>query len=144
MKKLIFALSLTLVFVLAYSFQSYSPVKKENKGIIFYKGSLKEAMIKAKKENKLIFLDVSAVWCGPCKLLKSTTFTEPAVGTYFNEKFISLEIDGEEGLGKEIVKKYQLKGYPSLLFIDSNGKLVKQSLGYYDGNQLLEIVHGLK
>jgi len=149
MKKTIIIASLILGFILisilGYGFRPASfDSAKENKEMNFYKGSLKEAMTKAKEENKLIFLDVYATWCGPCKLLKTTTFTEPDVAKYFNKNFISLEINSEDHVGLEIVKKYDLKNHPSLLFIDSDGKLIKKSLGYYNGKQLLEIAHNLK
>lgn len=140
MKKILLTLGLLLVFVLGFAFKPKTEVKE----ITFYKGSLKEAMMKAKSEKKLIFLDVYAVWCGPCKALKATTFKEPDVADHFNKNFVSLEINGEDNVGKEIVKKYGLIGYPYLVFIDANGTLIKKSLGYYDGKQLLEIVHTIK
>ena len=43
---------------------------------------------KAKDENKIIFVDIYATWCGPCKLLKRTTFTDKEVGDFFNANFI--------------------------------------------------------
>lgn len=143
MKKILLILSVFLVFVSVYSFKTIHE-NKINSEVNFYNGSLKEAVIKAKKEKKMIFLDVYATWCGPCKLLKKTTFKDPELSEYLNKKFISLEINGEEGEGKEIVQKYQLKGYPSLLFIDTNGNIVNKTLGYYDGKQLLEIVKEIK
>ncbi|SEW42342.1 Thioredoxin-like [Chryseobacterium wanjuense] len=143
MKKILLILSVFLVFVSVYSFKTIHE-NKINSEVNFYNGSLKEAVIKAKKEKKMIFLDIYATWCGPCKLLKKTTFKDPELSDYLNKKFISLEINGEEGEGKEIVQKYQLKGYPSLLFIDTNGNIVNKTLGYYDGKQLLEIVKEIK
>lgn len=143
MKKILLILSVFLVFVSVYSFKTIHE-NKINSEVNFYNGSLKEAVIKAKKEKKMIFLDVYATWCGPCKLLKKTTFKDPELSEYLNKKFISLEINGEEDEGKEIVQKYQLKGYPSLLFIDTNGNIVNKTLGYYDGKQLLEIVKEIK
>lgn len=143
MKKILLILSVFLVFVSVYSFKTIHE-NKINSEVNFYNGSLKEAVIKAKKEKKMIFLDVYATWCGPCKLLKKTTFKDPELSDYLNKKFISLEINGEEGEGKEIVQKYQLKGYPSFLFIDTNGNIVNKTLGYYDGKQLLEIVKEIK
>lgn len=39
-------------------------------GIQFFNGTWEEALALAEKESKPIFLDVYAVWCGPCKALK--------------------------------------------------------------------------
>ena len=36
-------------------------------GIEFFQGTWKEAMAKAKTEDKLLFVDAFAKWCGPCK-----------------------------------------------------------------------------
>ncbi|MGC9354522.1 MAG: thioredoxin family protein, partial [Mariniphaga sp.] len=49
--------------------------EKSKTGITFHQGNWKEALETAKKENKPIFLDISASWCAPCKLLKANTFT---------------------------------------------------------------------
>lgn len=52
-------------------------------GIQFFEGSYAVALAKAKAENKLLFVDIYASWCGPCKRLKATTFRDPEVGAYF-------------------------------------------------------------
>lgn len=36
-----------------------------------------EILKKAKTERKAIMVDAYAVWCGPCKLMDRTTFTDP-------------------------------------------------------------------
>ena len=38
-------------------------------GIVFDQGSWKAVLAKAKRENKLVFVDVYTSWCGPCKKL---------------------------------------------------------------------------
>ncbi|NJN28688.1 MAG: DUF255 domain-containing protein [Cyclobacteriaceae bacterium] len=55
-------------------------------GIVFYAGNWEEALALAQQENKLIFLNISASWCGPCKLLKNKTFPDTEVG---NPPYIS-------------------------------------------------------
>lgn len=107
------------------------------KGITFTEVSWKEALIKAKKEDKLIFLDVYANWCGPCKKLKQSTFLDEEAGKYFNEIFINISIDGETREGRSLIEKYGLRGYPSLLLIDQNGAPVKLATGFLSAKQFL-------
>lgn len=110
----------------------------QKSGIAFEEGSWSDALAKAKKENKLIFLDISASWCGPCKQLKKTTFTDANVGKYFNKRFINVELDGEVGDGIALVEKYRLQGYPTLYFINSDGNVVSQTTGFLPPAEFLK------
>ena len=66
-------------------------------GITFEHGTLEQALAKAKAENKLVFIDGYAVWCGPCKHMAKTVFLEDTVGKYFDENFVALKVDVERG-----------------------------------------------
>jgi thioredoxin 1 len=107
--------------------------------IAFSDASWNEVMEKAKHENKIIFVDIYATWCGPCKLLKRTTFTDKEVGHYFNATFINVALDGEKGDGKILVRQYGVRGYPTLLFIKPDGSVKKQATGYQTASQLIRI-----
>lgn len=108
-------------------------------GIQFHNGTWKEALQIAKKENKLIFLDIYATWCGPCKQLKKNTFSSAEVGAFYNQNFVNVALDGEQGEGKMLMQEYALRSFPSLLFIDGNGKVVGQTAGYHNSNQFIEL-----
>jgi len=108
-------------------------------GIKFGKQSFAQTLEQAKKENKLIFLDAFASWCGPCKLLDKNVFPKKEVGDYFNAKFLNLHIDMEKGEGIEIAKKYGIYSYPTLLFIDGDGKVVYKAAGYMSPQELISI-----
>ena len=102
------------------------------------KGSWTDALPKAKEEDKLIFLDAYASWCGPCKFMARTTFTENEVGTFFNEQFINFKMDMEKDPdGPRLSKKYGLEAYPTLYFIDKNEKMVHMSIGALNVKELL-------
>lgn len=110
----------------------------EHAGIEFMKGSWTDALAKAKEEDKLIFLDAYASWCGPCKFMARTTFTEDEVGTFFNEQFINFKMDMEKDPdGPRLSKKYGLEAYPTLYFIDKNEKMVHMSIGALNVKELL-------
>jgi thiol:disulfide interchange protein len=112
--------------------------KQSNKGIQFFKGPWKEAVAKAKAENKYIFLDAYASWCGPCKTMDEQVYTNAKVGSYFNNRFISIKIDMEKGEGPELGKRLpSIDGYLSLLFFGPDGHLAKTILGSRSVNELL-------
>lgn len=112
-------------------------------GIQFFKGSWKAALAKAKKENKLIFLDANASWCRPCKLMEKRTFSDVAVGKFYNERFINVKMDMEKGEGIELSKKLGIRAYPTLFFIDGKGNVVKKSVGYLGTEDFLKLGKGV-
>ncbi|MCC6721180.1 MAG: thioredoxin family protein [Bacteroidia bacterium] len=129
----------TLVLVLFITLAFVNKEKKELDGIKFFKGSLKEAKAKAKKENKLIFIDCYATWCGPCKSMTKKVFVKKSVGEYYNKNFICLKIDMETAEGESLGTKYTVEAYPTYLFIDNSGKLVHKDLGYLDPESFIEL-----
>ncbi|MCO5230528.1 MAG: thioredoxin family protein [Chitinophagales bacterium] len=112
-------------------------------GINFENITFKKALEKAKAENKLVFVNVYAVWCGPCKLLKKTTFQSDKVAAAINNSFVNLDIDAEKGEGIEFSKTYNVKAHPLILIIRPDGKVEKRILGYMKDNQLLSELKGL-
>jgi thioredoxin 1 len=113
-------------------------------GIQFEKKSLEEAMKQAKKENKLIFIDAYTEWCGPCKKMAATSFQDPQVAEYFNGKFINLKIEMEKSAdGPTVAKAYRVAAYPTLLFINGDGQLVKSVIGFQTADQLSAIAKSL-
>lgn len=134
---------LSLMIIISCSASSGNAVTKTPveaniaKEIIFIEGDWNAALSKAKKENKLVFLDISASWCGPCKLLKRNTFTDPAVADFFNANFVNVAIDGEIGVGPELANTYQIQGYPTLIVADETGKSLLYTVGYVEPNDLL-------
>lgn len=108
-------------------------------GIKFFNGSFKEAKAKAKAENKIIFMDAYTSWCGPCKMMKQGTFPDPLVGKVFNDKFVSVAYDMEVGEGIDLAEKFQVQAYPTLLFLDADGNVISNELGYRDPAGLIAL-----
>lgn len=141
MKSIIYFAFTAIVSVAVYAFANPKvDFKADTKeGIQFHKGTWEEALQLAKKENKLIFLDIYATWCVPCKKMKANTFSNTEVGKVYNQNFVNVAFDGEQGDGAKLMQKYNLRSFPSLLFIDGNGKVVGQTGGYHNPSELLEL-----
>jgi thiol:disulfide interchange protein len=108
-------------------------------GIEFFHGTFAEAKAKAAEENKLIFVDAYAQWCGPCKWMAANTFTDREVGKYFNENFICVKMDMEKGEGRILASAWRIKAYPTLLFFDSDGKEVNRVLGAKQKEEFIKL-----
>ena len=98
----------------------------------------------SRRLHKPIFVDAYAVWCAPCQDLKARTFTDPGIAAYFNEHFINVTMDMEKGEGLKFADDYVVDSYPTLLFIDSSGKLIKKAEGFLDPAQLGKMASEVK
>ncbi len=121
MKKLILVITLVLYFAGSEGFGQ--------EAIVFNDKPWSELLATAKNQNKLIFLDAYASWCGPCKWMAANIFTNDTVADYFNKTFICARIDMEKGEGPGLARQYQVRAYPTLLFIDRNGNMIHKKVG---------------
>jgi thiol:disulfide interchange protein len=123
----------------------YNLSLNNNDGIRFKRLSLQEAKAEAVKTNKIIFIDAYTSWCGPCKKMAATSFQDPNVSEIYNSKFINLKIDMEKDAdGIEIAKMYKVQAYPTLLYIDSDGKLIKSIVGFQTPDRLISVASSIE
>lgn len=101
----------------------------QNRSIEFNHGTFGEILAKAKKENKMIYIDCYTVWCGPCKWMAKNVFTNDTVADFYNKNFINAKIDMENGEGVELAKKYDIRAYPTMLYLNSDGVQLHRTCG---------------
>ena len=123
---------LATIFISLFCAQTFA------EGIEFdHEIAFQAALDKAKKEGKLVFMDCYTSWCGPCKRLAATVFTDSSVGQYFNSNYINVKFDMEKGEGTAIAGRYQITAYPTLLWLDANGSIKSKVVGGLDVNGLI-------
>ncbi|MDO8527553.1 MAG: cytochrome c biogenesis protein CcdA [Deltaproteobacteria bacterium] len=89
--------------------------------------SEKMGLQKALAENKIILLDFYADWCAPCKEMETGFFRRPEVVALL-QKMVPVRINATFSGNPEIeaiLTKYRIVGWPTVLFLDSNGKVLK-------------------
>ncbi|NIM19300.1 MAG: tetratricopeptide repeat protein [Candidatus Latescibacteria bacterium] len=98
--------------------------------------SFAEIVERAQKEDKHVFIDFYAVWCGPCKRLEKVTYKDPKVIDYLNS-IIPVKYDAEKGDGKILAEKFRVKAYPTLVLLTPDGKEIDRHLGFLDPDKFL-------
>ena len=140
MKFFMLKISIILFFITSFAGNAHAVnPEAEEKGLLFLNISWEEALQKAQTENKLIFVDFYASWCGRCKRLKENTFPDPEAGMLFNEMFINLAFDIEKADGKALAEQYNVRRHPTLLFVNGQGEVVEQATGFHNARKLIEL-----
>lgn len=103
-----------------------------------------EVLALAELEDKIIFLDAYTSWCRPCKKMDKIVFSRPDVGELYNGNFLNVKMNMEEGDGVNLVQQYQVIAYPSLLFLQPDGKVVHRATGYKGPGAILQLGRQVK
>ncbi len=82
----------------------------------------KDIFKRAQREDKLIFLDITAVWCHWCHVLDETTLSDPDVMRLLNKDLISLRVDADKR--PDINRRYHQGGWPSVVFLTPTGEIL--------------------
>ena len=99
----------------------------------------KSATDRAAKEKKLLMVDLYADWCGPCRMLDKTTFSNADVQAALSRDFVAVKINIEStGENRDLAKKTDTRAIPHIVFFDSDGKKVSDLIGYYPPDQFLD------
>ncbi|MFZ1703857.1 MAG: DUF255 domain-containing protein [Saprospiraceae bacterium] len=121
--------------------------------------TMSEAQERSKVEKRKIFVDVHTDWCGWCKKMDKTTFSDPRITHYMNKNYYAVKLDAEEKndiILKEKIYKFNKHGargyhdlakvllngqmsYPSIVFLDEDFNPIQAIPGYQDGKNFLMI-----
>lgn len=96
------------------------------------------ALEKAKKENKPLIIMLTAEWCGYCRKLEKETLSEKSIKEMLSA-FVCVKVYENKGANK----KYDSRGYPTLVFAKPDGEMVYKTVGFMDpiafGRELIRV-----
>jgi thioredoxin-related protein len=112
--------------------------------------NLETGLEEAKKQNKLILIDVYTDWCKWCKKMDADVYSNVEIAEYLKANFIFVKLNGE-GNSKVnynnrvvteavIVRQFGVDGFPTTIFLKSNGSLISLMPGYYPPDKFLIIL----
>lgn len=114
------------------------PKVKKYKHIQWSSLNFTKALQEANKTNRLIFVDMFATWCYPCKKYDSIVFSKSHVATYVHKHFVPLRRNGYQGEGNLLRRRYNCVTFPCLLVIDPQGNEVERITRFHKANVFLE------
>jgi thioredoxin-related protein len=153
-KKLFTAAGITALVLLTQSSVLFvQQPAKASEPVHWY--TIREAVLLQKKNPKIIMVDISTSWCGPCKLMMKNTFGNEKIANYLNDNFYPVKLDAETNdsivFNGTVFKNGNSSGsqvhdfvtfilekdvtYPSIVFFDKDFKSVKVVKGYYKADE---------
>jgi len=93
--------------------------------------------------HKMIFVDVYADWCGPCKEMDKTVFRDSTVLTFFKRGFYGKKLN-KDSRYKDSLSRYlktDNSGVPSFYFVDERGSVVLAGAGLKSADELIAMGH---
>ncbi|PWV47103.1 thioredoxin family protein [Chitinophaga sp. S165] len=121
-------------------------------GITFTQDDWSGILRRASVENKMIFVDCYATWCGPCKVMDNYVFSDKIVGSFADKNFITVRVQmdstqkddthvrGWREQASSMMRQYNVTSFPTMLFFSPKGKLVHRGVGSYAPADFIELL----
>lgn len=106
----------------------------------FETGSTDAVREAAIKQGKLVFIDLYASWCPPCKMMERHVFSRKDVGDFMGQRFVAAKYDTDQATGKELMKKYGSGAIPLYLIFDTKGELLGRIQGAMSAEEFMDNV----
>lgn len=101
-------------------------------------GSTDQVRELALKADKLVFIDLYADWCGPCRMMEERVFKREEVGDYFDRHFVAAKYNVDRPTGRALMQRYGRGSIPFYLILNTEGELLGTILGAYPTEEFMQ------
>ena len=95
-------------------------------------------LAKAKKDKKLVMVDMYTDWCGWCRRLDKDTYANKDVADKLAKDFVTVKVNPEKSpKGAKLARQFGTRGYPHIVFVGADGNKVSEIAGYLPPKEFL-------
>jgi thioredoxin-related protein len=112
--------------------------------------ALDQGLIEANRTGKKILIDVYTTWCGWCKKMDTDTYSNARVSSYLQSHYVLVKLNaesskqltykGEKYSEQDFARAFGVDGYPTILFLKSNGEPITKYSGYANAATFHDVV----
>ncbi len=107
---------------------------------VSWQSDLEGALDSAKSSGEPIMVDFYTDWCHWCKKMDSDTYSDSRVNELAGD-FICVQVDAERS--PDLAQKYSVRGYPTVVFLDSAGQVMQNVTGYRGPDAFVGVMEGV-
>jgi len=97
-----------------------------------------ETFEEAKKSNRLVILDLEAVWCHWCHVMEEKTYSEDRIRELIANKFIAVRID--QDARPDLGNRFRDYGWPATIIFNSDGEELEKLAGFVEPDEMAQIL----
>lgn len=96
---------------------------------------------RAKKENRLVILDLEAVWCHWCHVMDAETYSNSAVQKILKANYLCVKVDQDSR--PDLSNKYEQYGWPATIIFAPDGTELSKRSGFIRPEEMATLLKTL-
>ncbi len=128
-----------LMLMVAFALNIYGATAQ----VRFEDDTLENLVAKADESKRLLFVDLYALWCSPCKMMERDVFSREDVGKFMERYFVSAKFNVDDKMGGAMLRQYNVHSIPTYLIFDGGGVVVGRMSGVMSPKDFMEALKGV-
>ena len=103
---------------------------------VAWRRGFEAALAESARTGKPVLVDFTASWCPPCKVMKHEVWPDAEVAKAANDGYVPLLVDVDDPQNAELAQRYAVRGIPTVLVLDGEGKVLRTGAYMSKGDML--------